>query len=185
MLEIKSRMNFAYQTYWLPASKEGTSVYAFQSACLQLRLAIEQVAFASLVAMRATCEEQWVAYRKENDFGRLLARLAKINPRFLPTSVKLLGRDERGMMRMIDGDVQLSRFDLEEMYGRLGNVLHARNPFKREMPLDDYRARLRENTKRLRDYLGVHAAHFPDGSVILVDMLVLRDGIRSHRLREV
>lgn len=118
--------------------------------CLQLRMMLEHIAMACLVANGDDLEE--VSKKLTNEYRPepILRSLEAINPLCYPQPVTLiddgashlampagLARDQyKGEVKGRTGDDWLTREQIKEVYGRLGQVLHATNPMKQGFSLD-------------------------------------------------
>jgi hypothetical protein len=164
-------MDYTRHSYVIPASRDGVTWLAFEGACLQLRKVIELIVFASLVSNRQRYEQECSGFRKENDFAKLCKRLRAVNPNFLPTSVKLIGVNSDGTKQMVDNDVQLTSAELQRTFGRLGNILHVRNPYADELDLAEYQRIHRLQSKRIIAALRNHVAILATGEHVFIDMM--------------
>jgi hypothetical protein len=184
MADVKLRADHIRESYAVRAHEHGVAQMDFEAACLQLRMIIELIAFASLASNRELYENVWSGYRKHNDFSVLTKRLRQINPRFLPTSVLLQGRDARGVTQMIDASDQLDVDRLVSAHGKLGNVLHAHNPYRPKLPIAEQQELLRSMTKHLIRCLQNHVAILSSGEHLLVSMKGNNESIGAYLLKE-
>ena len=132
MEEVKSRVEAINQLMAMPGITIRTRV---ESICLQLRMVLELIVFSSLVSNK----DVWQGSRKElqssQDMSKKLRELKRLHPNFYPSPVDLDGSIPGGEpVHRTDGF--LSEDKLIEVYGRLGNILHAENPLGKET---DYR----------------------------------------------
>ena len=128
MEEVKSRVESVNRLMEMPGLTIRPRV---ESVCLQLRMLLELIVFSSLVSNK----DVWRRSRKElqgsRDLGKKLNELRRIHPNFYPQPVDMEGGvpgnepvdRERGF---------LNQDRLMEVYGRLGNILHAENPMGKE-----------------------------------------------------
>ncbi len=124
MEEVKSRLESIGQLLDMPGISGRTRV---ESICLQLRVLLELVVFSSLVSNK----DVWRRSRKElqssQDMSKKLRELKRLHANFYPTPLDVegavLGEEPAGRT---GGFVDEAR--LMEVYGRLGNILHAENP---------------------------------------------------------
>ena len=141
MREIWRRSQFiaAFQT--IP----GLGMYNWtriESICLQIRMILEKIAFACLVANGDNLDTLPSTIKKAYDAETILRRLDKIVPDCYPRPLVLLPGtlestfseievphgEYRGELVERPQDEWLSREEFRGVYGRLGQVLHARNP---------------------------------------------------------
>ncbi|MGP3696165.1 hypothetical protein [Rhodobacter sp. NSM] len=182
--EVKVRLDFVKEDYVRPASLKAVPVMKFENACLQVRKILEFLAFASLASNRQLYEMEWSGFFKENDFSRLLRRLEKINPQFLPTSVSIAGRNSSGEWLMTDNEFQLKPQVLTSTYGRLGNVLHSKNPYSDSVNWEEYQTFLRQSVKAIISAIQNHVAILATGEHLLVRMNGNGRPISANILRE-
>ena len=182
--EMKWRSDFIRESWVTPATNTDRSVLYLEGACLQLRTIIELIAFASLVSSQEAYSREWSNYARANDFTKLIKSLRAINPHFLPTGVKFLGRDASGSLQMRDADVQLDEDILVSAHGRMGNVVHAQNPFKPRMDYEQHRVILASTMNHLIAAMQNHVAILSDGTHLLIQMGANDELIRPTVLRE-
>ncbi|MXW25329.1 MAG: hypothetical protein F4Z77_03365 [Dehalococcoidia bacterium] len=114
-----------------------------ETICLQLRSVLELIALASLVANRGAYAEHRKNFRKDWQAKRILQDLEKVNPAFYPKPTKQV-------VDPVDGKVAetvdvrggyLTRKEFGLLYDKLGEMVHAENPFS---VARDYQAFLNE-----------------------------------------
>jgi hypothetical protein len=120
-----------------------------ESSLLQLRKALESIAFASVApnkakyeAFRAKADDQ-PDYTKDYHAGKILRVLGKINKNFYPMPVLPATRQADGIFhfgRKLTGYLTKKRF--ESVYDRLGKHLHADNPWSTSKNLQNLVAEL-------------------------------------------
>lgn len=114
--------------------------------CLQLRLILESIAFGCLVANGDRLKNLPKRILKEYHAEEVLSRLEDINPACYPHPVNLVPEPEtslppsvlsnshsgryRGQLEIRPGNDWLTRDEFKEVYGRLGGILHVRNPMR-------------------------------------------------------
>lgn len=106
-----------------------------ESICLQLRMLLELIVFSSLVSNKDVWEKSQKELQSSQDISKKLRELRRIHPNFYPSPV-VLDESAGGGEPPDRTDGFLSEDKLIEVYGRLGNILHAENPLGREI---DYR----------------------------------------------
>ncbi|MYC07798.1 MAG: hypothetical protein F4X57_11625 [Chloroflexi bacterium] len=132
MEEVKDRIESINQLMELPGITIQTRV---ESICLQLRMLLELIVFSSLVSNKDVWQRSQKELKSSQDISKKLRELKRLHPNFYPRAVDL----EAGLRGAEPRDRQegfLSEDKLTEVYGRLGNILHAENPLGRET---DYR----------------------------------------------
>lgn len=102
-----------------------------ESAALQLRMVIELVALASLVANRELFEQQSLRFNKHWHPDKIIKDLEKLNSNFYPKPVSTSDPDNKGIRTHVPMTTGfLTKEELVEVHGQCGNLLHARNPYK-------------------------------------------------------
>jgi len=118
--------------------------------CIQLRFIIESLEMDCLLANGDDLEEVSKKLSKEYRPEPILRRLEAIKPLCYPQPVTLIeeaGRQQalqagmdgdlyKGELKERTGNDWLTREENNEIYGRLGQVLHATNPMKEDFDLD-------------------------------------------------
>ncbi len=105
-----------------------------ESVALQLRMTLELVAFASLVANREAYVRERAAFAKDWNATDMLKRLERLNANFYPRPVKPI-RTPDGVIDLHDSKADYLRAsEVARTYGELGGWCHAANPYAE--PLD-------------------------------------------------
>ena len=129
---VKSRVESINQLMEMPGITIRTRV---ESICLQLRMLLELIVFCSLVSNKDVWQRSQKELQSSQDISKKVRELKRLHPNFYPRPVHLDGRAAGGEPAdRTDGF--LSEDKLIEVYGRLGNMLHAENPLGKEA---DYR----------------------------------------------
>ncbi|MXX27149.1 MAG: hypothetical protein F4Z82_17080 [Caldilineaceae bacterium SB0668_bin_21] len=105
-----------------------------ESVCLQLRMLLELIVFSSLVSNKDVWQRSRKELQSSQDISKKLRELKRLHPNFYPRPIDLQSSGSKEPSERTDGF--LSEDDLIEVYGRLGNILHAENPMGEET---DYR----------------------------------------------
>ena len=132
MEDVKSRIESIDHLMDVPGISTQIRV---ESICLQLRMVLELIVFSSLVSNK----DAWLSNRKElqssQNISKKLRELKRLHPNFYPKPV-----DQDGTSTLDEPAERTQGFLTEakfiELYGRLGNILHADNPMGRGV---DYR----------------------------------------------
>lgn len=132
MEEVKSRVEAINQLMEMPRTTIRTRV---ESICLQLRMLLELIVFGSLVSNQDVWEGSQKELQSSQDISRKIRELKRLHPGFYPSPVDLDASSEGGEPTYRTEGF-LSEDKLIEVYGRLGNILHAENPLGKET---DYR----------------------------------------------
>ena len=153
MKEIKHRTQFISEL----ENEPGRALYNWtwiESICLQVRMILENIALACLVANGDQLNKLPNKIEKEYHAEMILRRLDTINPDCYPQPVILvpnprgldisnaalpIGQEQYvGDLVARPGDDWLTRDEFKEVYGRIGQVLHARNPIGGKIDFDYY-----------------------------------------------
>ena len=132
MEEVKSRVESINQLMAMPGITIRTRV---ESICLQLRMLLELIVFSSLVSNKDVWQQSQKELQSSQDISKKLRELKRLHPNFYPSPVDL-DASTPGKEPTHRTDEFLSEDVLVEVYGRLGNILHAENPLGKET---DYR----------------------------------------------
>ena len=132
MEEVKSRVESINQLMDLLGITIRTHV---ESICLQLRMLLEFIVFSSLVSNKDAWQRSQKELQSSQDISKKLRELKRLHPNFYPRPVDL-EESARGVEPADRTEGFLSEDNLIEVYGRLGNILHAENPLSKET---DYR----------------------------------------------
>ena len=132
MDEVKSRVESINQLMEMPGITIRTRV---ESICLQLRMLLELIVFSSLVSNKDVWQRSQKELQGSQDISKKLRELKRLHPNFYPRPVELEA-SAPGEEPANRTEGFLSEDKLIEVYGRLGNILHAENPLGKET---DYR----------------------------------------------
>lgn len=124
MEEIRSRIEAINQLFELSDVMIRTQV---ESICLQLRMLLELIVFSSLVSNKDVWQKSQKELKNSQDIGKKMKELKRLHPNFFPRPIHLQEvtlRDEPA----IRSEGYLTEDKLIEVYGKLGNILHAENP---------------------------------------------------------
>ncbi len=132
MEEVKSRIEAINQLMEMPGITIQTRV---ESICLQLRMLLELIVFSSLVSNKDVWQRSQKELQSSQDISKKMRELKRLHPDFYPIPIDLDG-NTLGVEPDRRSEGFLSEDRLIEVYGRLGNILHAENPLGKET---DYR----------------------------------------------
>ena len=128
MEEVKSKIESINQLMEVP----GLTIRArVESISLQLRMLLELIVFSSLVSNKDIWQRSQKELRSSQDISMKVRELKRLHPDFYPRPVDL-GASESGQEPSERTEGYLSEDKLVEVYGRLGNILHAENPMGNE-----------------------------------------------------
>ena len=132
MEEVKSKVESINQLIDLPGVTIRTRV---ESICLQIRMLLELIVFSSLVSNKDVWQRSRKELQSSQDISKKLRELKRLHPNFYPRPVDLqASASEEEPEDRTEGF--LTEDQLVEVYGTLGNILHAENPLGKET---DYR----------------------------------------------
>ena len=148
---------------FLEKYRTSESVFEAEAAVLQLRKAMECVAFAAVAPnkseyaeFRSEAENQ-PDYTKDYHAGKILRMLGKINADFYPKPVSPPINVDPGKWHFdLRDDDSLSKKQFETFYDRLGKLLHADNPWGSEKGLKNLLADIPSVIESLRLLLSWH-----------------------------
>ena len=124
MEEVRSRIESINQLIELPGIIIRTRV---ESMCLQLRMLLELIVFSSLVSNKDVWQRSQKELQSSQDISKKLKELKRLHPKFFPQPVDVQEASS-GDEPADRQEGYLSEERLIEVYGRLGNILHAVNP---------------------------------------------------------
>ena len=152
MEDVKSRVESINQLMEMPGITIRTRV---ESICLQLRMLLELIVFSSLVSNKDIWQKSQKELQSSQDISKKLRELKRRHPNFYPRPVDLDGSipGEEPVHRT---EGFLSEDKLIEVYGRLGNILHAENPLGKET---DYRFFIDSVTGWLSEVMNLLECH--------------------------
>ena len=128
------------------------NVTRIECVCLQIRMILENIALACLVANGEHLEALPKKIEKKSHAELILKRLDDVVPDCYPQPLVLVSQELDDATRARDvppdqylgewvtrpSDEWLNRTEFKEVYGRLGNILHARNPLGTSQEINYY-----------------------------------------------
>lgn len=148
---------------YLSAYESLKRLYDLESAALQLRKAMEAIAFAAI----APNKQMYAAFRKNAErpahFGKdwqadsIFQSLAKVNPDFYPDPLlqqTRVGPNAWHFGKPLDG--YMKRKNFESLYKRLGKFLHADNPWGDDKGWGNFAKDLPDAILKIRALLKKH-----------------------------
>ena len=135
MEEVKSKFESINQLMEMPGITIRTRV---ESICLQLRMLLELIVFSSLVSNKDVWQRSRKEIQSSQDISKKLRELKRLHPSFYPRPVDL----QASVSGAEPGDRTegfLTEDQLVEVYGTLGNILHAENPLGKPESTDGRR----------------------------------------------
>lgn len=136
---------------------------------LQFRKIFELIVLATLASHEHLFEGLIRKFSKEWQVTKIVAIVRKKNPNFYPKPIDRVPTEKLGMKdEWVDvSDGFLTVGELIDAHGRIGNLMHANNPYKEETLLNKIEKQFpiwREKVIRL---LNNHLIKFPDDKTVL------------------
>jgi hypothetical protein len=150
-------------------------------ACLQLRKALEQVAFAALAASRERYAQLRPQIEREWSAKRILERLGKIHPGFYPQPVSPVPQGPNSWHFDLVPDGYLTQDDFVLLYDKCSDAVHDWNPFREGPWVVDLQRSIAEWAARIERLVAYHLIRLVDQQDLLLVQLVGDNG-RAHVL---
>jgi hypothetical protein len=135
----------------------GAEAVDAEFACLQVRRALELIAFASIAAHKDVYSQAHTDFATHWNAKRLLTKLEKLHPDFYPKPAEIVGPDEHGVKKLVA--VQsgfLNKDDFVFLYNTCSEVLHEWNPYRTDPRVVHFGHSVAEWAVRIRRLLDVH-----------------------------
>lgn len=134
-------------------------------AAAQLRIAIEEVAFASLVGNRRAMEEA-ERTTKSKDWETVRKSLRMVNPGYWPRGIEQVRKND-GKIEWVDAVGGLKEHECGRARGRLSGLLHARSPWLPDIDWQSERSFISTIQTRLQVTLNEHLVSMVGGEELL------------------
>ena len=143
---------------------------------LHLRKVLELIVMGSLVTNRTEIESIAKALqRKKAREARELAKAA--NPHYWPKgTMPFFGTPHTGAIEVKPAPGALSEDEWDSVYGHLGGLLHARNPFKKPIDLAAERVWLEQLRNKIMSLLEHHIVTLVDRDYMLIGLMKTDQG---------
>ena len=177
MEEIKRRTKvvFALHARTINVVYRATHV---ESMVLQVRMITELVALASLAANKSLFEKNKKKFEKHWQPAKILKDVEKLNTNFYPRPiVEVPLKNSRAKNKLVDMQTGfMTRDELIEVHGKCGNLLHAQNPFGKDIDYGYYEKNVPRWMEQIRKLLNCHQIKLLNGNrFYLVHMKEERD----------
>jgi hypothetical protein len=129
-----------------------------ESIYLQIRMILELIALASLAANRSLFEENQRKFHKHWNPSDILKDIQALNPGYYPKPIREVPSQRKNVVNdllPINGG-HLTKEALITFHGRTGNILHAKNPFGKELDYAAYEAQVPSIMEKIRMLLNCH-----------------------------
>ena len=158
---------------------------------LQLRMILESIALGCLVANQSDWPKSPGELQKAWHAGRILSELERVRPESYPTPLVEIpsdtGSDNSPMQGRYRGELVerppgdwLTKDEFMELYGRLGNILHARNPLGPLPEFRHYESNIPMWQERIMNLLNHHKIGIRgNGRLYVVQMHAFGEGHQS------
>ena len=168
MSRVKLRIDEASELLHTTPIDERDLIYA----CLQMRLAIEEVACASLVANRSSFESARKAFELSL-IKDVTAELKRLNPSPWPEAIS--EHSEPGSTgqptRWNEVEASLAGADWMRLWGKLSELLHMRNPWAPPRNLAEDLQFLKKVVSDLKQTLSSHVVKLAGGEHLVMARL--------------
>lgn len=126
-------------------------------ACLQLRKALELIAFSSIAAQKDVYAAVYADFSKHWNAKKLMNRLEKLHPEFYPVPVAMTGPDARGVKKLAPiKDGFINKDDWVFLYNTCSEALHEWNPYRTDRRVIEFGHSIGEWVVRIRRLLELH-----------------------------
>jgi len=160
--EATNRLNAAER--YRAAYLQSKVIPDLESAVLQIRKALEAIAYASIAPNKAEYEAFRVAATKAADFTKdfhalkIFSALERININFYPVALVPAVRTRDGWHYPRKTSSFLSKKRFEAAYDRLGKYLHAHNPWSADKHLENLAKDLPQIIEEAHSLLDLHVS---------------------------
>ena len=174
-------------------SNESTTIYKatnIESMYLQIRMILELIALASLAANKTIFEENQRKFHKHWSASDILKDIEKLNPGYYPEPIQEKPSNQPGvvndLIKIEDGF--LTKEELNSTYGRIGLILHARNPYDKALDYQEHESKIPEIMSKINTLLNCHTIRLLDDHdfFYLIHMSEIKDDrVHSYKFQRV
>jgi hypothetical protein len=172
MAEVRHRLGLV-QAVLAGSVRTGHQTFDAELIFIQLRKALELIAFGSLCANKQKFSQVYEKFADQWSAKRLFRDLEKVNPKFYPEPLEepkqlpgASGPRHFHFDRPVDGFMTPNEF--VQLYDSSAEVLHIRNPFKRGDPTIRIGYTVEQWIARIKRLLSWHLMHLTDGGVWVI-----------------
>ncbi len=135
-----------------------------ESIYLQIRMILELIALASIAANKAIFEENKKKFHKHWNLSDILRDIERINPNYYPKPIREVPSKRKGVKSdFLDiKDGFLTKKDLVSIHGQTGNILHARNPYDKNLDYAEYEKQIPRIMEKIQCLLNSHQIRLLD-----------------------
>jgi hypothetical protein len=119
---------------------------------------LELIALASLAANKPLFEENRKKFHKHWNPSDILRDIEALNSGYYPKPIREVSSQRKGVVNDLvpmEGGF-LTKSELVSIHGRTGNILHARNPFGKELSYEEYETQIPVVMEKIRLLLNCH-----------------------------
>jgi hypothetical protein len=156
--------------------------YNLEVTLLQVRKALELIAFASIAAHRDVYAKEYADFATHWNAKKLLARLEKLHPGFYPKAIQL-ERLESGIVNVThQTGHELTPTEFIRLYDICSKAIHEWNPYLDEPRVLHIERPIADWMKRIYNLLSLHAVTLMgSGTVWIVEFNTADTGsVRAH-----
>jgi hypothetical protein len=169
MVEVRDRIGVVERV--MNGFTIGHQAFDAELVFIQLRMALEIMAFASLIANREKYSATHEKFASHWNAERILRDLEKVNPQFYPVPVNAPEKQPDGIKHcsaVTEGF--LTKEDFVRLYDKCGKILHARNPFSTDGPRIALGYSVKQWVSRIQTLLRLHITHLVNGDVWVIQL---------------
>jgi hypothetical protein len=144
----------------------GHEVFDKELVFIQLRKALELIAFSSLIANEKQYSAAHANFAQHWRAKDMLKAVEKLNADFYPVAIqkpKVLANGTKYVALVLDGF--LTKDDFVFLYDACSEFMHTKNPFGTADPVVRLRYSVRQWAERILNLISLHFVHLVDGSV--------------------
>ena len=129
-----------------------------ESMVLQVRMITELIALASLSANKSLFEQNKKKFEKHWRLTKILKDVESLNPNFYPKPIAQMPlNDTRTQIVLVETETGfMTRDELIQVHGKCGNLLHAQNPFGKDVDYDYYEKMVPKWLEQIAKLLNSH-----------------------------
>lgn len=139
---------------------------------LQMRMMLELIALGNLIMNKKKYSEIYNRFSKDRNARLILRDIERINPSFYPQPViEVPSREAPKMTKIIDKkEGYLTKEEFIDLYGELGGILHATNPYQQPKNYEKYEKLILDSDKKIIELLKSHTIKIFEGYFFLIHM---------------
>lgn len=158
LMDIKKRMSV------VRAFHQGNThaiyrITTVESCCLQIRKILELIAFGSLVANKEVYSQEREKFATDWNAKFILRDMARINPEFYPRPILQNLSSKVGVeseWENLPESEFLTQEDFVKVYDKCGAIMHAANPFGKQIDTIGYQNQITDWCSKIINLLNAH-----------------------------